>query len=270
MSRSINLTGYGIATLSFWYVIPSIQPGNFDKCRVYIDSTLLFESTVSVTSWTQATLDVSAYAGGTHTLKFEFVSDASGTAEGWYLDDILVTAALTPQPPINDQCSGAIAMTAGTTYTVNTVAATAAGDPTPSCQNTFGKGVWFTFTPASSGPVTISTCGSDFDTVIQAYTGNCGALAAVSGGCGDDNGPSCTGSRASVTYTATAGRTYLILAGGNGGASGNLSILATGITPFTIIPTFDSSITSDPQAATIEGTINAAIAFYENSFSDKH
>jgi hypothetical protein len=36
----------------------------------------------------------------------------------------------------------------------------------------------------------------------------------------------------------------------------------------TIIPTFDSSITSDPQAATIESTINAAIATYQSSFSD--
>ena len=36
----------------------------------------------------------------------------------------------------------------------------------------------------------------------------------------------------------------------------------------TIVPTFDSTITSDPNAATIEGTINAAIAVYESHFSD--
>lgn len=36
----------------------------------------------------------------------------------------------------------------------------------------------------------------------------------------------------------------------------------------TIIPTFDSTITSDPQAATIEATINAAIAVYASAFSD--
>ena len=35
----------------------------------------------------------------------------------------------------------------------------------------------------------------------------------------------------------------------------------------TIVPTFDVSITSDPQAATIEATINAAIAEYKNAFS---
>jgi hypothetical protein len=37
---------------------------------------------------------------------------------------------------------------------------------------------------------------------------------------------------------------------------------------FTITPTFDSTITSDPNAATIENTINQAIAAYQSSFSD--
>src|SRR6266404_4019137 len=32
MSRSVNLSGYNSATLSFWYIIPSIETGSFDKC----------------------------------------------------------------------------------------------------------------------------------------------------------------------------------------------------------------------------------------------
>lgn len=36
----------------------------------------------------------------------------------------------------------------------------------------------------------------------------------------------------------------------------------------TIVPTFDTSVTSDPNAATIEATINAAIAVYKNYFTD--
>ncbi|PWU08754.1 MAG: hypothetical protein C5B50_28965 [Verrucomicrobia bacterium] len=39
-------------------------------------------------------------------------------------------------------------------------------------------------------------------------------------------------------------------------------------THLTIVPTFDSTITSDPNAATIESTINAAIKVYEAAFSD--
>jgi len=41
-----------------------------------------------------------------------------------------------------------------------------------------------------------------------------------------------------------------------GSAQGNLVINAT----------FDSTITSDPNAATIEGTINSVIALYQASF----
>jgi len=131
-----------------------------------------------------------------------------------------------PPPPANDQCSSAVAMTAGTLYSLNTAGATATGDPIPSCANV-SKGVWYTFTPAASGQVTISTCGSDFDTVVAVYTGSCGALSAVAGGCNDDNGPSCTGTRASVAFAGTAGTTYRILAGGYGSGSGNLKIVAT-------------------------------------------
>ncbi|HTD65744.1 MAG TPA: hypothetical protein VK846_04335, partial [Candidatus Limnocylindria bacterium] len=41
-------------------------------------------------------LSLDAYAGGSHTLEFEFISDAAGVAEGLYLDDIEVTGANVP------------------------------------------------------------------------------------------------------------------------------------------------------------------------------
>src|SRR5439155_23301757 len=118
-------------------------------------------------------------------------------------------------------CSAAIAMTAGKTYKINTANATSTGDPTPGCQGSFGKGVWYTFTPSASGMVTVSTCGSTFDTVLAVYTGSCGSLTPLA--CNDDNGPACATSQASVSFSATSGTTYFILAGGSGSASGNLS-----------------------------------------------
>ncbi|MGZ4961574.1 MAG: hypothetical protein ACXWBP_03605 [Limisphaerales bacterium] len=129
--------------------------------------------------------------------------------------------------PSNDQCSGAIAMTAGTVYTMNTATATSTDDPTPSCA-AISKGVWYSYTPAASASVTVSSCGSDFDTVLAAYTGTCGSLTEVAGSCNDDNGPSCTATTASVTFSAVAGTTYRILVGGYGTASGNLHMVATG------------------------------------------
>ncbi len=136
-------------------------------------------------------------------------------------------AALTvfaPQAPANDACSGAVEMTADTTYFVDTTAATETDDPTPDCASSFGRGVWYAFTPSINGVVTISTCGSGFDTVLQVYTGSCGALTPVN--CGEDNGPSCSGFEASVSFNGTAGTTYRILAGGYGGGAGILNIVA--------------------------------------------
>jgi len=127
-------------------------------------------------------------------------------------------------PVSNDFCSNAIALTAGVTYTMDTTYATSTADPTPACQAAFGKGVWFKYSAASSSPLSISTCGSSFDTVLQIYSGACGSLTPVL--CNDDNGPACTGTAASVTFTATGGTTYYILAGGYNSYGGTLKILA--------------------------------------------
>jgi hypothetical protein len=131
------------------------------------------------------------------------------------------TASLTPP---NDLCAGAIALTNGVAFAQNTSPATTAGDPAPSCVASLGKGVWFTYTPMLNGAVTISTCGSDFDTGLGVYTGTCGALTQIA--CDDDYGPACATTRASVAFTGTAGVTYYILAGGYGSGSGNLSLVA--------------------------------------------
>ena len=146
--------------------------------------------------------------------------------------------------PANDQCSGAIALVGGVSATLNTANATSTGDPTTGCGQ-LGKGVWYSFTPNSSGTVTISTCGSDFDTAVSVYSGTCGLLTALSGGCNDDNGPSCTGTQASISFSSVAGSTYWILVGGFSGASGNLQVVVTsGACTYSISPTSTSPTSS--------------------------
>jgi hypothetical protein len=201
----------------------------------------------------QMTFNLLPYAGQTVRVYFSSTNDASNPTH-FYIDDVSVQVIL--GPPTNDICATAIGLSAGITYLLNTTNATSGGDPTPACQGSFGKGVWYTFTPFTSGTVTISTCSSDFDTVLAVYTGSCASLTNVA--CNDNNGPACAANQASVSFAGTAGTAYFILAGGAGGATGNLAI----------VPTFDSTITNDPQAITIESTINAAIALYQSSFSD--
>lgn len=96
MSKTLDLRGYSSATLTFWHTVPSIEQ-QVDQCIVFING-----QAVHVVSdafgWTQTTLDLTPYAETQPELAFVFISDFSIEGEGWYLDDITVTAA-SAQPP---------------------------------------------------------------------------------------------------------------------------------------------------------------------------
>jgi hypothetical protein len=96
MSRSINLSGYAKAQLVFWVNIPSIE-GCCDYLRVKVDSTEIWRRGTATSGWIAITNDLTAYAGGTHTLTFEFVSDTSVQYEGAWIDDITVSATTPPE-----------------------------------------------------------------------------------------------------------------------------------------------------------------------------
>ena len=125
---------------------------------------------------------------------------------------------LRPAPPTNDLCAGSIVL-AGTALTnrQSTLGATATGDPTPPAQSSFGAGVWFRYTPAFAGQLVVDTTGSGFDTVVGIYTGSCGSMTVQAS---DDN--SAGGTDARAVLQAAAGVPYSILAGGRGGATGDL------------------------------------------------
>ncbi len=90
--------------------------------------------------------------------------------------------------------------------------------------NPGGKSIWWRWTAPSSGPVTITTAGSAFNTLLGVYTGpTVSNLVVVA----SDNNSGGTSNRSRVTFTATAGMTYNIAVDGVNGASSRVNLSLT-------------------------------------------
>jgi hypothetical protein len=132
-------------------------------------------------------------------------------------------------PPPNDACTDATTITFPFGDTESTAGATsAAGDPVQNCtpgpSSANSNSVWYRFTAASDGSVVVSTDGSDYDTVLSAYTGPCDAPAAVA--CGDDI---VAGSnlRSEIGFAVSGGTTYLVEVTQYGASSGGGTLHVT-------------------------------------------
>ena len=208
LQRGIDLTGYSNATLSFWFKLPSVESG-YDSANVYLDSTLLWSSDSPATNWTQVSLSLDAFVGGAHTLKFEFTSDTTVTAEGWYLDDILVVSG-----PGNDAFASARTLTGGfgSVTNNNSGASSEPGEPHP------GNSIWYRWLARTNGAVTFRTGGSSFDTLLCIYAGT-NLLTLTNVAC-NDNGDSNNASL--VSFIATNGVTYSLSVRGVASAEGTV------------------------------------------------
>ena len=100
-----------------------------------------------------------------------------------------------PPPPANDDCSGAIPLTPGNAFASNPIdgsvtSATSGADPVAGCGSD-GPGTWYSVVVPADGIITIET-GPDaatgntgFDSLIEAFSGTCGALTSIE--CDDDD-----------------------------------------------------------------------------------
>ncbi|MBX3396155.1 MAG: proprotein convertase P-domain-containing protein [Phycisphaerae bacterium] len=176
-----------------------------------------------------------------------------------------------PIPPINDLCVNAIPIQCGETITVdNTEATTDASDPLFPCrvggpQAGFGT-IWFTFVPTTSS-ATIRTCSSlapATDSILQVFSGECGALGTQLA-CNDDTtGCGTNGLRSSVCVTnLIVGNTYYIeVAAWAAGAVGPYAVevicpgLTCASTGACCLPTGNCAILNEVACATQGGTYN--------------
>jgi hypothetical protein len=130
-------------------------------------------------------------------------------------------------PPVGgtgDDCSSPRAIVSSPFIdTLDTTGATSSPNDPISCSGgSDTHTVWYSITPAVNTVYGIETTMSDYNTVVSVYTGSCGSLLPVA--CSDDFGnPPDKSNRSVLTFSATAGVPYLIVASGKG-SGGTLKI----------------------------------------------
>ncbi len=123
----------------------------------------------------------------------------------------------------NDSFSGATVITS-LPFSTTEDTSEATSDPSDPSGCSSNGSVWFSFTPSSDMRLEADTLGSNYDTVLSAWTGTQGALNGVA--CNDDF----SGLQSKITFAATAGTTYYFMvgfccgSGGNGGSNLQFSV----------------------------------------------
>ena len=119
-------------------------------------------------------------------------------------------------PPANDTPAGATALAVGAASQQWTSGAAIAseepcvlGEGDDAFEFGLGRTVWYSVV-GTGGPITIDPRGSDFDTVVAAYSSTGGDLEQV--GCVDDD--DLGQAQGLLTFDTTLGRTYLVQVGG--------------------------------------------------------
>jgi Ca2+-binding RTX toxin-like protein len=134
-----------------------------------------------------------------------------------------IAAAPALAAPANDNFADAqVANTGDTNPTSgsNVDASKEAGEPNHA-GDAGGASVWYRWTAPSSGPATVDTCDSDFDTLLAVYTGG-SVSSLVEVGSSDDD--CISGSGGFVEFAAQAGQLYWIAVDGFEGETGGFDI----------------------------------------------
>lgn len=89
-----KLQGKSESNADFLYVQASIDLTTWTDKNIGIQNSIYARISGSATDWVSATVDLGAYDGqGTVYVRFRFTTDASTAFDGWYIDDVTVTAA---------------------------------------------------------------------------------------------------------------------------------------------------------------------------------
>ncbi|HEY6045085.1 MAG TPA: NF038122 family metalloprotease, partial [Pyrinomonadaceae bacterium] len=154
-----------------------------------------------------------------------------------------------PPPPANDNfinaqlitgCSGS---TTGTSFGATSEPGEPSHAPNDPSSLSPNHTVWYQWQPPSTGTTTITTAGSEFDTILAVYTGaSVGSLTRI---VFNDDAQSGT-LTSSVTFSATGGATYRIAVDGWSGDTGGIKLNWNGCVVPTPTPTPTPTATPTP------------------------
>jgi C1A family cysteine protease len=174
----------------------------------------------------------------------------------------------TPQIPVNDDIGNASTVSLANNQFESvqniTNASNAVDDPIFSCVASRGyKTTWYVLTPSETGPATVNTIGSDYDTILGVWQGSRGSLTSLA--CNDDIASGQLQSQ--LNFNAVAGELYLIEAASYSSAtSGNLKI-SVNLSPIpTAVPTSTATRTRTP-TPTITPLPPAGYGTYDDNYS---
>ena len=134
-----------------------------------------------------------------------------------------VELALSLQTDIlaNDNFANRISLNDTDVFTGRNEGATREPGEPPHAGNDGGASLWWTYTAPDSGTVNINTDGSDFDTILAAYTGS--TLSELTEVASNDDSVD-FGFQSDITFDVVAGETYNIAVDGFDGQVGNINL----------------------------------------------
>lgn len=156
---------------------------------------------------------------------FPTTGDAVQPGFGGGVNDAFLTHLnVSGAAPANDEFAGRRPIVGAHVTTVaSNVGATRQLDEPRHAGNNGGASLWWTWTPPANGRVTVDTQGSNFDTLLAAYTGD--RVSTLELVAANDDAPETTSSR--VRFPVIAGRTYVLALDGHDGATGDVTLNLT-------------------------------------------
>lgn len=96
LSRRFDFSGLTDITLS-WFEYLDSGGNSFDMATVNVNGDQLYLGSGDEPAWTQQSLDLNAYAGlSAVDISFDFLTTTVVARDGWYIDDVRITAVPAP------------------------------------------------------------------------------------------------------------------------------------------------------------------------------